>query len=309
MMRILVVGAGATGGYFGGRLALAGRDVTFLVRPGRAAQLARRGLVLRTPEGEERVPAPRLVGRDAVGGPFDLVLLAVKAYALEGALADMAPAVGPETMVLPLLNGVRHMDELAARFGTRVLGGVCRIAADLDPAGDVVRMGPVQDLLYGEMDASRPARILAVDAQMQGAGFRARLAEDIVAELWHKWLMLASLGAVTCLMRGTVGQVMAAPHGEALVRRLVAEVAATMERAGHAPAPRALETCLRTLTERGSGFASSMYRDLHRGAPVEADEILGDLLARAEAAGLDTPLLLAAAAHLETYQAARGGRA
>src|SRR5689334_12024918 len=132
-MRTLVVGAGATGGYFGGRLAQAGRDVTFLVRPGRAARLAERGLRIRSPDGETEL-RPRTV--TAADGHYDLVLVAVKSYALETALTDLTPAVGPRTVVIPLLNGIRHIESLVRRFGAdRAWGGVCMIHAMLDADG------------------------------------------------------------------------------------------------------------------------------------------------------------------------------
>src|SRR5271165_6604065 len=114
-MRLLVVGAGATGGYFGGRLAQAGRDVTFLVRPRRAAQLRADGLQIVSPHGDVTL-SPPIVTADTIPGPFDIVLLTVKAFSLDAALADVAPAVGKETMILPFLNGMRHVEAITERF-------------------------------------------------------------------------------------------------------------------------------------------------------------------------------------------------
>lgn len=301
-MRLLVVGAGATGGYFGGRLAQAGRDVTFLVRPARAAHLRAHGLQLLTQGGDITV-APKLVTADTVAGPFDAVLLTVKAYSLEAALGDLAPAVGPETMILPTLNGMKHVDVLTQRFGAKaVVGCVCKVAATVDDAGRIVQLAGFHELSYGEMSGAPSARLEAVDALMQGAGFTARLTPRIAGEMWDKWVLLASLGGITCLMRGTVGEIVAAPGGKAFAERFLDEVVQVVNAVGEAPSEGYLAGVRRTLTEAGSRHASSMYRDLTKGAPVEADQIIGDLVARAQKAGLATPLLALAHASLSVYQ-------
>src|SRR5580692_4017998 len=202
-MRILIVGAGAVGGYFGARLAEAGRDVTFLVRASRAEQLLRDGLSIISPHGDVLL-TPKLIGAGEIDGPYDLVLLSVKAYALEAAIDDFAPAVGPETMILPVLNGMRHIDVLTQRFGeAAVLGGVCLVATEIDNGGRIVQLAEIQQLVYGERDGEVTPRLQALDATLQGAGFDAQLSTEITQRMWEKWLMLASLGAVTCLMRGT----------------------------------------------------------------------------------------------------------
>ena len=136
-MRLLVVGAGSTGGYFGGRLAQAGRDVTFLVRQARADQLKATGLQIVSPHGDVTL-SPKLVTADTIGAPFDAILLTVKAYSLDAALKDIVPAVGPKTMIIPVLNGMRHVGSIIAAFGQDALvGGLCRIAAALDDQGRI----------------------------------------------------------------------------------------------------------------------------------------------------------------------------
>ncbi|GGC60004.1 2-dehydropantoate 2-reductase [Chelatococcus reniformis] len=302
-MRMLVVGAGSTGGYFGGRLAAAGREVTFLVRPQRAAKLAAQGLEVISPRGNLSLQ-PKLITADTLDVPFDVVLLAVKAYALETALNDLAPAVGPQTMIVPVLNGMRHMDVLAERFGAgRLVGGVARIASTLDPHGRIMHLAPFHDISYGELDGSISPRISALDAFMQGAGFDARLSMAIEREMWEKWAFLSSLGAITCLMRGTVGEVEAAPGGRACAEQLIDEVAAVIGTAGIGPSEAFLAQVRGQLTAKGSPLTSSMYRDLVNGSPIEADQIVGDLLARGTRAGVATPLLAAAYAHLAIHQA------
>ncbi|HVE21960.1 MAG TPA: 2-dehydropantoate 2-reductase [Acidocella sp.] len=301
-MRILVVGAGSTGGYFGGRLAQAGRAVTFLVRPARAARLRAEGLQIVSSQGDATV-TPQLVTADALDGAYDLVLLSVKAYTLGAAMEDMTKAVGPETMILPVLNGMRHIDELIERFGRpAVLGGLCRVHATLDAQGRIVQMGKIQDLVYGELDGAATTRIRALDAVLQGAGFDARLSMNIELDMWEKWTMLASLAGITCLMRGTIGEIEAAHGGSAFALRFVDEVSRVVQAVGQPPRPALLETVRAMMTQKGAASTASMYRDLIQGAAVEADQILGDLLSRGERAGIDTPLLAAAYAQLCVYQ-------
>lgn len=301
-MRILVVGAGSTGGYFGGRLAQAGRDVTFLVRPGRAAQLQKDGLQIVSPFGDAAL-TPKLVTAGQIAGAYDAVILTVKAYSLEAALDDLAPAVGPQTMILPVLNGMRHVDVIRARFGAQALvGGLCRIPAQLDEAGRVIQMGKFHDLAYGEMDGSKSDRILALDSVLRDAGFDAKLTPEIEREMWEKWILLAALGGICCLMRGAVGEVAAAPGGRDFAAALVDEVVTAICAVGKAPSDAFVASTREMLTKVGSAHTSSMYRDLQKGSAVEAEQIVGDLLVRAKQVGISMPLLSLAYASLCVYQ-------
>ncbi len=304
-MRMLVVGAGATGGYFGARLAEAGKDVTFLVRQARAAKLGETGLQIVSPHGNITI-RPKLVSANEISEPFDLVVLAVKGFALEAVVADFAPAVGPETMIVPLLNGMRHVDLLRARFGARaVLGGVCRIAAMLDAEGRIVQLAKFQDLLYGEMNGHASARGERLDHAMQGAGFEARLSRTIEQDMWDKWITLATMGGITCLMRGTIGEIEVEPGGAAFAGAFLDEAVAIARAAGHPPDEEFITATRRMVTAKGSNAASSMYRDLTQGLPVEAEQIIGDLIARGWVAAVPAPLLAAAFTHLSVYQARR----
>ena len=304
-MRILVAGAGATGGYFGARLAQAGRDVTFLVRPGRAAQLERDGLRIVSPHGDLTLKPQLLVTGEATA-PFDVVIPAVKAYALDQALADLAPAIGAETMIVPLLNGMRHIDRLIERFGEApVLGGVCLVATTLDQEGRIVQLAEMQELAYGERSLAVSERVRLLDETMQGAGFKARRSETILQDMWEKWTMLATAGGVTCLLRGNVGEIEAVPSGAVLALQFLEEAIAVAAASGFAPRDAFLARARGVMTAKGSGFASSMYRDMQGGLPVEVDHILGDMLHRAQGFGLATPLLAAATAQLRIYQSRR----
>jgi 2-dehydropantoate 2-reductase len=301
-MKMLIVGAGSTGGYFGARLVQAGRDVTFLVRPARAAALRAGGLQVRSPLGDFRVE-PRLAQAGEVGGPFDVVLVTVKAFGLPAAIEDFAPAVGPDTMILPVLNGMKHIDDLQARFGPgRVLGGVCRVSTTLDAQGRVVHLAPLHELIYGELDGRRSARIDALHAFLGEAGFDARLSTHVANDLWDKWILLATLGGICTLARGNVGEIAAASGGDAFVRGFLEEAVAVASAAGFAPRPQVVESVLGTLTAPGSALTSSMYRDLMAGERVEADQILGDLRVRAQRAGVAVPLVSAAYLQLDIHQ-------
>jgi len=301
-MRLLVVGAGATGGYFGGRLAQAGRDVTFLVREGRAAQLRANGLQIVSPHGDVTL-TPKLAAAGALSDPYDAVFLSVKAYALEGAIEDFAPAVGPETMILPVLNGMKHMDVLTARFGAdRVIGGLCRIPAHVDGDGRVVQLGTFHDVVYGERSGEHTARIERLDAFMQGAVFNAKLSSSIAREMWEKWVMLATLAGITCLMRGSVGEIVAAPGGPEFINGFLDEAAAVASAAGIAPGEAFLASTRALLTTPGSPLTASMFRDLQAGGRIEADQIIGDLLERGRGAGLALPLLTLTYANLCVYE-------
>ena len=309
-MRALVIGAGSVGGYFGGRLAAAGRDVTFLVRPRRATELSD-GLTIISKGQEARVPA-RVIRTGEAAGEFDVILLAVKAYQLDAAIEDSVAYVSRSSMILPVLNGMKHVEILRARFGSaHVIGGVAKIASTLDERGRIVDQGDFHDLAYGEWSGEKTARILALDEFMTGAGFEARLSADIERDLWEKWAMLSSLAAVTCLMDGDVGQVARVSRGTEFVRSLVSEVVAVIDAAWRPLSDPFKAQVLSLLTNRGSHLTSSMYRDMKGGHRVEADQIIGDLVTRATEKGIATPLLSATLARLRVYeerQAAQDGR-
>lgn len=306
MKKLLFLGAGGVGGYFGARLVEAGVDVSFLVRPARAARLAERGLQVRSPHGDLALPV-RCVGRDTVQPEYDLVLLAPKAYDLDDALDSIAPAVGPGTFVMPFLNGLAHMDAIDARFGAhRVLGGVAHVAAVLDADGSVRQLNPVHALTAGGRDATTQQAAADFIALCANAKFDATLSADILATLWEKWTFLATLAGITTLTGGSIGEVMDTTHGDSLVRRLYAEGLAVAERGGQ-PVPEAAQAkALRVLTQRGSTFTASMLRDLQAGQRTEHDHVLGDLVQRARSRGVDTPLLAVAHCHLQVMASRRG---
>jgi 2-dehydropantoate 2-reductase len=310
-MRILILGAGGTGGYFGGRLAQAGVDVTFLVRDARAAQLDAQGLQLRSPLGDADVPVRHVTAAAlpalAAAQPFDLVILSCKAYDLDSAIEAIAPAVGEATSVLPILNGLRHYPALDERFGrARVLAGLCFISATKGAHGEILHLGKPASLTFGERDgASDSARVQAFAAACAQAGIDHTASAQIALEQWIKYTFLCALAAATCLMRAPVGRIVATDDGRALINGLYNETLIAADGDGQFIPLAAREKALATLLQVDSALKASMLRDLETGQQVEATQIVGDMLARVRETGRNAPLLMAAYVHLQAYQIAR----
>ena len=307
-MRILVLGAGATGGYFAGRLAQVGGDVTFLVRSRRAAQLAARGLVVKSPHGDFVVPA-KFVQQPEVRPDYDLVMLTCKAYDLDAAIASITPAMGPTTFVLPLLNGLAHLDRLDAALGPgRVLGGTCYIAGNLAPEGEIVQLTQLHRIAFGKRpgnDAKAAVALMKLAAVFTKTKVESQLATDILLEMWEKYALLATLAAMTCLMRASVGDIVATDEGEGLMEACFATCEDTARAEGHEPRADRLAQARKMLTEAGSTFTASMLRDIEAGSRTEADHIVGDMLRRATAAKVPCGILRAAYCHLQAYEVRR----
>jgi 2-dehydropantoate 2-reductase len=308
-MRILVLGAGAIGGYYGMQLAVAGADVRFLVRPGRAAQLTRDGLVLES-RGQRMRHAVQTLQAGQVGPAFDLILLTCKAYDLPSAIAAIAPAVGPGAVVLPLLNGLAHFDDLDARFGRdRVLGGLCYIAVALGSDGIIRHTSPTDEIRFGSRTGSDPAQARTLADLFARTPVKADLSSDIVPALWEKWCMIAASAALTCLLRGTVGEIAATDDGAAVATALMAECQSVAAACGFPQRPEAIERTRRQLTDPASKWAASMMRDIEANVPrLEADHIIGDLIRRGSGAGVAMPMLRAAFAQMQIYNARGAAR-
>lgn len=307
-MRILIVGAGAVGGYFGGRLLEAGRDVTFLVRPGRADELQRDGLIVRSSQGNILYPSPPCVLTQMLDGPYDLILLSCKAYDLESAMEAFAAAVGPATSILSLLNGMAHLDRLSERFdGVNVLGGQCLISVDRDASGAILHLNDKHQLAFGELNGASTPRILRVAEALADAGFEASLSQHIVQDMWDKWCFIATLAGITGAMRASVGDVLEA-QGMYLVVQLFAECCSIADTQGYPLQQSVRQRYLSMLTARGSKLSASMLRDIERGAPIEVEQVVGDLLLRRDAPGVIAPALSALGfvyTHLKAYEQRR----
>lgn len=307
-MRLLVLGAGGTGGYFGGRLAQAGIDVSFLVRPARAALMRERGLRIRSPLGDADVPAQVITAdelRDAA--QFDLILLSCKAYDLDSAMDAIAPAVDAGARVVPLLNGLRHYEALDARFGfDNVLGGLCFISATLGPDGDILHLGKPASMTFGERDGQASEdRLKALAVACAQAAIDHLYTPDIAQAQWVKYSFLTALAAGTCLMRAPIGTIVAGEGGVDFMTALHEECLAVAAASGQPVPPSAQASARETLTAPDSPLKASMLRDLEAGQRIEASHIVGDMVRRARSDGVDVPRLQTAWVALQAYEQQR----
>ena len=304
-MRILVLGAGAIGGYFGARLHEAGGDVTFLVRPGRRAMLREKGLQVFSPLGDVHI-VPKLVTTAELSERFDLIILSCKAYDLESAMEDIAPALQENSVILPLLNGLRHIDVLAARFGSeRVLGGVVQAALLLTSAGEIRHFNRTHRLTTGSRGIPPSPWLHELGRLLSATGVDFVLADDIEQSMWNKFVFWSALAGATCTLRANIGIILQTVSGEELVTGLLEEGGWIAKACGHALTESQLATARRLLTEKDSVLAASMLRDIERGGPTEAEHTLGDLLARARAKSIVTRHLPIAWSHMQAYELRR----
>ena len=288
-LSILIAGAGATGGAFGTYLLEAGRDVTFLLRQARAAKVREEGLRFTAPDADRTNKVEVITAEELSAAPqtFDLVIVAVKANGLDSVIDDIAPAVGEQTLIIPFLNGMAQIEKLESRYPGRVLGGFVKIVGTIRD-GAVVQLTNMAVMTIGDLQgADVPTPI---SAALDVPGFKLQTVAGIIDGLWEKWTFIAAAGVVTCLFRAPVGAIMEA-GGRSHVHTIVDELEAVAAAAGHPVSEASHAMTLKMLTEDGSAFTSSLYRDVTAGLPSETEHILGDLAAKAEELGVATPLL------------------
>ncbi|MQP66679.1 2-dehydropantoate 2-reductase [Niveispirillum sp. SYP-B3756] len=299
-MRILFLGAGGVGGYFGGRLMEAGANVSFLVRPRRQAQLMENLLRVESPHGNIRLPAQTIT---KARKPYDLVVLACKAFDLDGAMETIQPAIGPETLILPLLNGLNHIDRLDAAFGAeRVMGGLCHIPITMDPDGTIRHLSGIHRLIFGARSANQQPMVDRLAASFAGTSVEWSQSDSIMLDMWEKFFFLATLAASTCLMRGSVGDVNSLPGGTSFMNAMLDEATAVATASGYAPRGAVLERYRGEVTDAASTINASMARDVARGNRTEAEHIVGDIVRRGEEWGIASPLLGLGLLHLRVYE-------
>lgn len=302
-MRILVVGAGAVGGFFGAKWADAGRDVTFLLRESRRKAIAATGLVIRG-AGQDLSLQPRMITASEIGAAYDVVLLAVPGDSLDAAMADISPAMGPGTILLSTLNGVRHFDILRERFGPdRALPSVAKCLTQLDSHGQILALAPLAQLAFGPWDGAADERLPAIVALLNTGGVEARLSDNITFEVNEKWLMMAALGAASCLLGGDVGTINSVPNGAFTIQQILREAVLALQHIGRPVRQDTVATISRMLADRTSHQTSSLYRNMAAGRPLELEPILGELIDKVEPPGA-FPLLGAAYARLAIYMRA-----
>jgi 2-dehydropantoate 2-reductase len=304
-VRILILGAGGIGGYFGGQLIQAGADVTFLVREPRARQLETTGLVVESPLGDVRVSVRTAVDANSVA-PADIVILACKAYDLAGALDSVDAAVRQGTVILPLLNGVAHLETIAARLpGADLWGGVAHLGVTLTRDGVVRHLNQLNNILFGPRRGRCDARSAKLLSLFAATSVEAKARDNIEQDLWDKFVFLATLAGMTCLMRANIGTILKTASGERLILQLLGECERVADAQGFRPNQSQLARYRAQLTQRGSVSTASMLRDIERAGPTECDHTLGDMAARARQLGVAAPLLEVALTHLQVYERQR----
>ena len=307
-MKLLILGAGGIGGYFGGRLVQAGADVTFLVRPARQAQLQAQGLVIQSVKGDAVIPVNTVLAVELRAG-YDMVLLTCKAYDLTDAMEAIAPAMTGTTAVLPLLNGVAHMAILNQRFGARqVLGGAAKIAITLTADGVVRHLNDWCSMVFGEQDGSTSARAAALKAWFDKTHVQTTLTPNIQGEMWWKLVHLHTIAAMTSLLRANVGEIVRTPDGAALFTQMLELNIEIASREGHAPAPEFIGGMRTMFANPASTYEASLARDMERSGLVEAEQILGDMLARCRTHGLDDRLHALAYTGAKAYEQRRAAQ-
>ena len=307
-MKLLVLGAGGIGGYFGGRLAEAGADATFLVRPKRREQLERDGLRIESPVGNAQIKVKTVLAEELRPG-YDLVLFTCKAYDLDSAMDAIAPVMDGHCAVAPQLNGMAHLERLDERFGKpQVMGGVAQINVTLRRDGVVHHMDKLGRIVFGERDCTPSARAQALADAFAKSNVDWKLSPDIEQEMWEKIVFLCALATTTCLFRANVREIIASPGGREAMQRALAANVAIAKAEGFAPRPESIEFARNRLTDPAGERSASMLRDLESGGQVEADHIVGWMLARARKHGIDDTLLSLAYTHLKAYEARRSAK-
>jgi 2-dehydropantoate 2-reductase len=303
-LRILIVGAGAVGGYFGGLWTEAGLDITFLVREGRRNAIASSGLTL-VREGRELRTQPRVLVSSDIQAAFDIVFLTVPGQALAEAIADIRPAIGPGSAIISSLNGVRHFEALRAAYGDEVvLGSVVKCVTTLDDKGRIVELAPVAEISIGSWADGSSERFEAIRSCLAAGGITARVSAAIHEEIAEKWLMMVALGAANSLLGGTVGDINAEPYGAWAIQTLLDEAHRALVEFGMPPRPAALDALARTLGDTASRQTSSLYRNMLAGRAIEHEPIIGDMLSHVGDHS-NYPLLSAAYARLSVYESTR----
>jgi 2-dehydropantoate 2-reductase len=312
-LRFLVLGAGGLGGFFGGKLLKGGADVTFLVRPGRAAQLERDGLIVRSHDGEIRSPV-KTIQQGRIDGTFDVVLLCCKAYDLDSAIRAITPAMGEQSVVLPLLNGIRHYDVLSHAFGSqRVLGGLTIINAALMPDG-AIEQGElrINTTAIGELDGRQSVRCDAIRAALEAGGIAVDTSNTITAALWAKFFVFACIAVTATLTRSRAGAIARSAVGAAFVAAVVDECMRIVTAEGYPPPPSYPDMVHNVFSEPSSPYGPSLLVDMEEGRTTEGEHTIGDLVRRAAHHGVSTPIFGAALCNIQTYEinrtAAQGQR-
>jgi len=288
-MRIAIVGSGGVGGYFGGRLAAAGADVTFLARGAHLDAMRVRGLRIDSPKGNLHLPRVNAVGDPAAIGPVDIVFFAVKLYDTEGALAMLPPLIGPDTIVLPFQNGVEGVDRLTRAVGrTHTGGGVAYVSAVISEPG-VIRHTAMDHLIFGELDGARSPRLLRLLDACRPAGFQSTLSDNITVDIWTKFVRLTVFSGMTAVTRCAIGVIVNDPELLEMLKTAARETMAVAHAKGVPVSTSIDEDVARAYQALPPHAKSSMLEDLERGRRLELPWLSGAVVRLGREVGVDTP--------------------
>jgi 2-dehydropantoate 2-reductase len=302
-MRILMVGAGGIGGYFGARLLEKGADVTFLVREKRKQPLEENGLVVKSVHGDMQFHQPKTLISGEHAETFDVILLSTKAYHLQGAIEGIRPYAGENTMILPLLNGIAHMDALIAALGEEnVIGGLCFIETTLDESGNIIQTSPIHDLVFGERSGAKTERILRLADAFEGTKASFTLSDNIEQDMWHKYLFISTLSGVTSLFQAPIGPIRDQEQGIETLRTLLEEAGKVMRGVNAPLAEKIEEAQAEKIMQMGYNMKSSLQRDMEKGLKTEADHFFKYLLDLASTQNIPTPVIAAIYTNLKIYE-------
>lgn len=289
-MKIGIFAAGATAGFYGGKLALAGHDVHFIARGAHLEAIRKHGLIVESREhGDFQVNVPA-TDDPAEIGICDLILFSVKGPDLDDAVAALKPMVGPQTAIVPLLNGLDAPVRLREHYGDAALGGSCAIEAYIAEPGKIVNPSTFASITFGELGGGRSERAEKIAEVLKGARIQTVLSEDVVKAMWMKLLMLAVMSAFTTVARLPIGPLRGRPETMALMERMMREIYEVGRAEGVNLEEKDLEKALATLNGVHDAMRSSMQRDLEKGKPIEVDLIQGAVVTRADRHGMDVPV-------------------
>lgn len=289
-MKFVVLGAGAVGGYFGGKLALAGNDVTFLVREGRASQLQKRGLQIQSIHGNFSIEPKIALSANEID-EADVVIVAVKNYHLENTLPVLKELVNKGAKILPLLNGILHIEILRENLGnTAVLGGLCQVGSTLNTEGDIIQTSKMQDIIFGAFEQGEDEWLENIETIMKDANIDAKVSENILVDMWKKYIFITTLSGITSTLRSPIGVALSDSYAFGFLKEMIKEV---IEIAKHeAPLPDDIfDSTIQKIQSLSPQMTASMHRDLEKGLPLELDSLHGALLKMAEKHTLHTPCI------------------
>ncbi|MBM7603515.1 2-dehydropantoate 2-reductase [Metabacillus crassostreae] len=301
-MKVLVVGAGAVGGYFGGRLAESGVDVTFLVREKRQQQLKENGLKIKSVHGDYSFSPKTIVSTDLSHEKYDVVIIGTKSYHLQNAIEDIKHFVAQETVIIPLLNGIKHIDVLKSTFlENQVIGGLCFVESTVDQDGVIIQSSKTHDFVYGEFTGIETDRIQKINEAFSQTKASIRKSDTILKDMWHKYMFISGLSGITTLFRSSIGPIREAKYGLEMIENLFLEIGSIMRGIG-APIDDHIENLqLHKINEMSYDMKSSMQRDMEKKESIEGEHLHGHLLTLAKENNIHTPYLKMTYSNLSTY--------